>query len=56
MINLNLAGIAAYATFDFTFDGGRYIIDNVGFTTAVPTPNSILLFLLGLTILFSLVG
>ncbi|WP_292748388.1 PEP-CTERM sorting domain-containing protein [Nostoc sp. NMS4] len=48
-IQLNFSGVAAYGTFNFSSDFGRYIIDNFegnfGFTevvTSVPEPATIL--------------
>lgn len=54
-LSLNFLGIASYATFDFTSDFGRYIIDNFEGTfgstediTPAPEPSTMLLFGIGI--------
>lgn len=52
LLALNFTGVAAYGLFDFSSDGGRYIIDNFsgtfGTTEVVPEPSTFILFGAGL--------
>lgn len=51
-LSVSFAGLAAYATFDFTSQYGRYIIDNFngtfGSTETVPEPSTVAMFAAGL--------
>lgn len=52
LVTVGFSGVASYATFDFTSEFGRYIIDNFegtfGSTEQIPEPSTLLLLTVGL--------